>query len=81
MGLFRLSEAAVSPTYLLPFVEAVIRSGGDITLGLWEWVGRGEGGGGGEGGGSGVHHVEVHGVQDFCFQSQYLRLKRVSIRG
>ena len=45
MGLFRLSEAAVSPTYLLPFVEAVIRSGGDITLGLWEWVGRGDGGG------------------------------------
>ena len=49
MGLFRLSEAAVSPTYLLPFVEAVIRSGGDITLGLWEWVGRGEGGVGGRG--------------------------------
>ena len=73
--LFRLSEAAVSTTYLLPFVEAFIRSGGDITLGMWEWVGRGEGGGGG------VHHIEVHGVQDFCFQSQDLRVKRVSIRG
>ena len=39
--LFRLSEAAVSTTYLLSFVEAFIRSGGDITLGMWEWVGRG----------------------------------------
>ena len=47
--LLRLSEAAVSTTYLLPFVEAFIRSGGDITLGMWERVGRGVEGGG-EGG-------------------------------
>ena len=47
--LFRLSEAAVSTTYLLPFVEAFIRSGGDITLGMWERVGRGEEEGGGRG--------------------------------
>ena len=67
MGLFRLSEAAVSPTCLLPFGEAVIRLGGDVTLG---YVG-GEGGRGGwGGGGSGVHLVEVHVLQDFCFQSQ-----------
>ena len=39
--LLRLSEAAVSTTYLLPFVEAFIWSGGDITLGMWERVGRG----------------------------------------
>ena len=63
MGLFRLSEAAVSPTYLLPFGEAVIRLGGDVTLGY-------VGGEGGRGGGSGVQLVEVHGLQDFCFQSQ-----------
>ena len=68
MGLFRLSEAAVSPTYLLPFGEAVIRLGGDITLGYVG--GEGGGGSGGEWGGSDVHLVEVHGVQDFCFQSQ-----------
>ena len=43
--LLRLSEAAVSTTYLLPFVEAFIWSGGDITLGMWERVG-GSGGGG-----------------------------------
>ena len=55
--LLRLSEAAVSTTYLLPFVEAFIRSGGDITLGMWERVGRGV-----EGGGGSVHHVEVLGV-------------------
>ena len=48
--LLRLSEAAVSTTYLLAFVEAFIWSGGDITLGMWERVG----GGGVEGGGRGM---------------------------
>ena len=57
--LLRLSEAAVSTTYLLPFVDTFHWSGGDITLGMWEGVGEGGWRGDGEGGGGRVHRLEV----------------------
>ena len=76
--LLRLSEAAVSTSYLLPLVAPFI---GRAATSPW---GRGRGGaGGGWGGGEDgyVHHLDVLDGRDFCFQSRNLRVKRVSIGG